>query len=241
MFHKSRTPLVKWFLAIHLLTSAKNDIAALELARQLGVKWDTAWLIKQKLMEVMRQRNATYKIGGEVQIDDAYLGGEKAGKVGRGAANKIPFVIAVATRKNKPVYTQLRCIPGFTKEAIKDYARANIAPGTRVISDGLACFGGVVEAGMKHTAIVTGGGRPKDERLRWTNTGLGNIKSALIGTCRSCDPQHTERYLAAFEYRFNRRFELEKMVERLARVAVQTTPKPYRSIAAVRSGAETLG
>ena len=38
MFHKSRTPLVKWFLAIHLLTSAKNDIAALELARQLGVK-----------------------------------------------------------------------------------------------------------------------------------------------------------------------------------------------------------
>ena len=176
-----------------------------------------------------------------VQIDDAYLGGEKAGKVGRGAANKIPFVIAVATRKNKPVYTQLRCIPGFTKEAIKDYARANIAPGTRVISDGLACFGGVVEAGMKHTAIVTGGGRPKDERLRWTNTGLGNIKSALIGTCRSCDPQHTERYLAAIEYRFNRRFELEKMVERLARVAVQTTPKPYRSIAAVRSGAETPG
>jgi hypothetical protein len=137
MFHKSRTPLVKWFLAIHLLTSAKNDIAALELARQLGVKWDTAWLIKQKLMEVMRQRNATYKIGGEVQIDDAYLGGEKAGKVGRGAANKIPFVIAVATRKNKPVYTQLRCIPGFTKEAIKDYASANIAPGTRIISDGL--------------------------------------------------------------------------------------------------------
>ena len=36
---------------MHLMTSAKNDIAALELARQLGVKWDTAWLIKQKLME----------------------------------------------------------------------------------------------------------------------------------------------------------------------------------------------
>src|SRR5262249_10549837 len=41
-FHKSRTPLVKWFLAMHLMTSAKNDIAALELARQLDVKWDTA-------------------------------------------------------------------------------------------------------------------------------------------------------------------------------------------------------
>jgi ribosomal protein L37AE/L43A len=41
VFHKSRTPLVKWFLAIYLLTGAKNDIAALELARQLGVKWES--------------------------------------------------------------------------------------------------------------------------------------------------------------------------------------------------------
>src|SRR5215510_14856315 len=71
IFHKSRTPLTKWFLAMHLMTAAKNDIAALELARQLDVKWDTAWLIKQKLMEVMRQRNASYKLEGDVQIDDA--------------------------------------------------------------------------------------------------------------------------------------------------------------------------
>ena len=82
IFHKSRTPLVKWFLAMHLMTSAKNDIAALELARQLDVKWDTAWLIKQKLMEVMKQRNSIYKLAGDVQVDDAYQGGEKAGKRG---------------------------------------------------------------------------------------------------------------------------------------------------------------
>src|SRR5258708_2121093 len=105
----------------------------------------------------------------------------------------------LAPTDGKPIHTQLRCVPGFTKEAITAYASANIAPGTRVLSDGLACFGGVVEAGMKHTAIVTGGGRPKDQRLKWTNTGLANIKGAITGTCRSCDPQHTERYLAAYE------------------------------------------
>ena len=65
IFHKSTTPLTKWFLAIHLITSSKNDIASLELSRQLDVKWDTAWLIKQKLMEVMRERNATYKLAGD--------------------------------------------------------------------------------------------------------------------------------------------------------------------------------
>jgi hypothetical protein len=43
--------------------------------------------------------------------------------------------------------------------------------------------------------------------LKWTNTGLANIKGAITGTCRSCDPQHTARYLAAYEWRFNRRFD----------------------------------
>jgi hypothetical protein len=56
-------------------------------------------------------------------------------------------------------------------------------------------------------AMLVGGGRPKDDRLKWTNTGLTNIKGAITGTCRSCDPQHTERYLAAYEWRFNRRFD----------------------------------
>ena len=242
IFHKSATPLVKWFLAIHLITSAKNDIASLELARQLGVKWDTAWLIKQKLMEVMRQRNSTYKLVGDVQIDDAYLGGEKPGKTGRGAGNKISFVIAVATRKGKPVYTQLRRVVAFTKEAIRAYATANLVPGTWVVSDGLGCFLGLAEAGMRHIPVVTGGGRPKNPLFKWVNTGLGNIKAAIAGTCRSCDLQHAERYLAAFEWRFNRRFDLDKNVDRLARVGVRTTPQPYRSIAAVRPRlAEMIG
>jgi ribosomal protein L37AE/L43A len=241
VFHKSKTPLTKWFLGMHLITSAKNDISGLELARQLGVKWDTAWLIKQKLMEAMRQRNSMYKLAGDVQIDDAYLGGEKPGKTGRGAANKIPFVISLATRKGKPVYMQLRRVAGFTKEAIRAYAVAYIVRGSRVVSDGLRCFLGLKEAGMRHLPVVTGSGRPKNPLFMWVNTGLGNIKSAITGTCRSFDTQHAERYLAAYEWRFNRRFELDKNVERLVRAAVRIAPRPYRSIALVRTGAEMTG
>lgn len=244
IYHKSSTPLTKWFLAMHLITSAKNDISSLELSRQIDVKWDTAWLMKQKLMEVMRQRNSIYQLGGNVQIDDAYLGGEapaKPGKNGRGAANKIPFVVAVETVRGKPVHMQLRRVPGFSKDAIQTYVTANIKPGSWVVSDGLGCFLGVLDAGMKHMPIITGSGRPRHPFLKWANTALGNIKSAIVGTCRSFDGQHTERYLAAFEWRFNRRFELAKNIERLARVAVATPPAPYRSIALVRSTAEMAG
>ena len=242
IFHKSRTPLSKWFLAMHLLSSSKNDVSGLELARQLDVKWDTAWLIKQKLMEVMLQRNSIYKLSGHIQVDDAYQGGEKAGKPGRGAANKLPFVIAVQTDEGRPIYTQLRVVPGFTKEAIKDYAVMNIAAGARVLTDGLACFNGFADAGLKHSPVITGGGRPKGPRFRWANTGLGNVKGAITGTCRSIDIQHTPRYLAAYEWRYNRRFELPKNLERLARVATTIAHKPKSAIAVIRQKpAETRG
>jgi ISXO2-like transposase domain len=192
--------------------------------------------LKQKLMEVMRQRNSIYKLSGDVQIDDAYLGGErpaKPGKSGRGAEGKLPFVIAVATRDGRPVHMQLRRVSGFTQEAIQAYAAANIEPGSWVVSDGLNCFPGVKEAGMKHWPIVTGGGRPTHPFFKWVNICLGNLKSAIVGTCRSFDEQHADRYLAAYERRFNRRFDLAKNLERLARVALQTLPKPYRSITAL--------
>ena len=243
ILHKSTTPLTKWFLAMHLITSAKNDISSLELSRQIGVKWDTAWLIKQKLMEVMRQRNSIYKLGGDVQIDDAYLGGErpaKPGKTGRSAEGKIPFVAAVETREGKPIHMQLRRVPGFTQKALEDYAAANIERGSWVISDGLGCFEGVKEAGMKHLPIVTGGGRPEHPFFKWVNVGLGNLKSAIVGTCKSFDAQHADRYLAAYEWRFNRRFDLKENLGRLARVAVRTEPQPRRSIAAVRAPAAEM-
>ena len=246
IFHKSRTPLTKWFLAMHMMTSAKNDVAALELSRYLDVKWDTAWLIKQKLMEVMRQRNSTYKLDGLIQVDDAYIGGEKPGKVGRGAGNKLPFVAAVETREGKPIHLQLRVVSGFTKEAICDWAKASVAPGSHVLSDGLACFNGVVDAGCVLSPTVTGGGRPTDLQFLWVNIALGNVKSAVTGTCRSLDEHHVPRYLAAYEWRYNRRFELPKNLERLTRVAAITKPAPYAKIAAVRSkkyfrAAETHG
>lgn len=236
IFHQSQTPLTKWFLAMYLMTTAKNDVAALELMRHLDVTWDTSWLIKQKLMEAMSQRNSIYKLEGDIQIDDAYQGGEKPaipGKSGRGARSKAPFIVAVQTRSGRPVFAHIRCVAGFTKKAICDYAKRCIAAGSRVLSDGLKCWNGFVEAGLEHTHKVTGGGRPRDGEFKWVNTLLGNMQSAIIGTCRSCDSQHLSRYLAAYEWRFNRRFALGENLGRLARAALTAKPTPRQEIIAI--------
>ncbi len=119
-----------------------------------------------------------------MQIDDAYLGGERAGgKTGRDSENKVPFVAAVSTNdEGHPMYLKLHLVSGFTSEAIGKWARANLTPGTNVISDVAACLAAVVEAGFIHEPVVVGGRKPRDlPEFEWTNTVLGNLKTSLAG------------------------------------------------------------
>ncbi len=90
VFESSKLGLPAWFLARHLMTQAKNNVSALELKRHLGVSYPTAWLLKQKIMQVMVDREQWRQLTGRVEIDDAYLGGEvHGGKVGRGSPIKV--------------------------------------------------------------------------------------------------------------------------------------------------------
>ena len=163
-------------------------------------------------MAAMQDRNKAYMLKGDVQIDDAYLGGERKGTPGRGAAGKTPFLAAVETCDGKPFYIKLRQVAAFSKEAVKSYAKEALEPGSTVISDGLSCFESLAEAGMTHTAIKRGRAsrRSVDPRFKWVNTCLANLKGAITGTCRAIRRQYAGRYLAAYEYRFNRCFDLPK-------------------------------
>ena len=77
---------------------------------------------------------------------------------------------------------------------------------------------------------VTGRGRQAAQHpnFHWVNTMLGTIKNAIRGTYHAVSPKHASHYRAAFEDRFNRRFNRPRRVERLTRDAVQTPPTPYR-------------
>ena len=102
--------------------------------------------------------------------------------------------------------------------------------GVHAVSDALHCFSAVTGAGCTHTPVRTGSGAKaaKNPRFKWVNTVLGNIKAAMVGTYRAVRAKHVPRYLAEFEYRFNRRYRLETMIDRLAYVSLRTAPMPYR-------------
>jgi transposase-like protein len=231
IFASSKLPLRTWFRTMYLVTQSKTGISSIELGRRLGVTQTTAWTLKHKLAQVMIERNATRRLKGKVQMDDAYIGGARPGRRGRGAAGKTPFVAAVATADDgKPDQIILRRVVGFRKIAIGKLASTALAADADVVSDALACFIAVTNAGCTHTAIKTASGSKaaKKPEFKWVNTVLGNIKAAMVGTYRAVRAKHVPRYLAEFEYRFNRRYQLETMITRLAYVSVRTPPMPYR-------------
>ena len=230
LFQSTQLPLTTWYLAIYLISQAKTNLSALALKRLLGVSYPTAWLLQQKLMQTMAERDALYSLKGQVQIDDAYLGGElTGGKAGRGSENKVPFVAAVSLdTAGHPLYLKMAPVPGFTLKAITDWAQRDLHPGCVVISDGLACFAGVTAAGCDHQPIVVGGRKPKElPEFSWINTVLGNLKTSFGGAYHAFNfTNHGLRYLAAFVYRFNRRFNLETLPSRLFVAAANISPRP---------------
>ena len=79
VFHWTKLPLTTWFLAIYHLTQSKGGMSSVELARRLGTRQPTAWLLKHKLMAAMAAREAAKpRLAGRVEVDDAYLGGARS-------------------------------------------------------------------------------------------------------------------------------------------------------------------
>ena len=236
IFQATKLPLTSWFLGMHLLTQAKNNVSALELKRHLGVRYKAAWLLKHKLLQVMVMQEDTRRLTGRVEVDDAYLGGRlTGGKPGRGSDNKVSFIAAVQTTDDgRPLLACLQKLK-FTKDAVSQWARKSLCASARVVSDGLNCFAGVTASGASHYPTVTGGGAAsvKIEQFHAVNTFLGNLKTAFAGTYHCFNfEKYADRYLAEVQYRFNRRLDLSVILVGLVRAGASIKPHPERQLRA---------
>jgi len=235
IFANTKLPLTTWLLAMFLLTQQKNGIAALELKRHLGVSYLTAWRLKHKLLQVMKERDDQTPLAGIIEVDDVYWGGEAhASTPGRGSPNKTPFIAALSrNEEDHPIGLRLGKVAGFRTAEVERFARRHFDRNAIVLSDGLGCFRGIASAGFEHQPIVTGGGYRSMAipEFQWLNTVLGNVKNSLHGSYHQASGKHLPRYLGEFCYRFNRRFDLAAMLPRLGWAAVRTPPMPHRLLA----------
>ena len=184
----TKLALTIWFRAMHLMTSTKQCISAVELGRRLGVSYPTAWYLHKRLRHAMTECDTLLRLGGPphegaaapiVEADDVYLGGER--NEGQGTAGKTPVIVAAERHADGRMgHIAMQVVSGFTTASVEAFRDARIAPAALVHTDGLKAFNAFGEAGRSHQRTLTGGKRPLRERgaaFFVVNTAIANLST----------------------------------------------------------------
>lgn len=227
IFHKSQTPLNKWFLAIYLVSNDKRGIAATTLSGDLGVSYPTAWLMLKKIRKAMGERNSLYQIGGTVQVDEFYLGGESHGDGRRGrGTDQDSVVIGVSLKKGAPVHCFMELVSDTSKRTMLDVFSRRLKSDVILETDGNPTYAAcATEIDVSHLVTLSTD-ENAHEVFRWVNTIVSNLKKFVDGTYHGRE-QHKQSYLEEFTYRFNRRRAGDKLVEQLLKTCALAKPLYY--------------
>jgi transposase-like protein len=126
-FHGTRVPLRTWFLAIFFLARHKQGISALQFQRDTGLgSYKTAWTLLHKVRATLG-RNPLFPLTGDVEADETYIGGYRAGWNGRGVG-KTGVAIAVERREKTAGAVRLAVIPRATKAVLTSFVQGSIRP-----------------------------------------------------------------------------------------------------------------
>jgi transposase-like protein len=244
VFHRTRTPLRKWFAAAWLIAQDKRGVSALFLARELALRYDTAWLMAHKLRHVLSER-PEFPLDGLLEIDESYYGGRgKPESRGRGLTdpNKSLMAIAVETipasprqgegiKKSRFVAGSARIavLPAATAAHLGDFVRGAAKPGARIITDGLKSYDALADS-FRHYSIVQDGGKNADTVLPVVHILFSNVKTWLNGTFHGVSAKHLPRYAREWNYRFNRRRRITDLTDFLLRRAATRPTITYRQL-----------
>ena len=231
IFHDTRQPLRLWFRAIWYVTNQKSGISALGLQRALGLgSYRTAWCWLQKLRRAM-VRPGRDRLAGEVEADEAFLGGPKPGKRGRGAAGKVLISVIAQVDGRRIGRIRLQRIPDASARSLERAVQAAVEPGHVVRTDGWQGYRRLREWGYVHE-IVREETEVGQHLLPRVNRVVALLKRWLLGVHHGAiRSTHLDASLDEFTFRFNRRTARwrGKLFYRLVQQAVSVKPMPTRS------------
>jgi len=232
IFQDTKKPLRLWFRAIWHLTSQKYGANALGLQRVLGLgSYHTSWTWLHKLRRAM-VRPGRDRLSGTVQVDETYIGGEKPGKRGRGAAGKALVVVMVEVKEGKIGRIRLRRVPDASGPSLKGAVKDGVDLGTTVHTDGWEGYAGLSKTGYVHEVVRESADVGKN-LLPKVNRVIALLKRWLLGTYQGrLQPPHPDYYLDEFTFRFNRRTSRSrgKLFYRLVQQAAAIAPVPAKDI-----------
>lgn len=226
LFADTHLPLCLWFQAMWFVVNQKNGTSALGIQRALGLgSYRTAWRWLHKLRRAM-VRPGRDRLSGTVEVDEVYLGGERPGKRGRGAAGKALVLIAAQVDGSKIGRIRLARVANASAPVLAQAIGAAVSPGSQVLTDGWKGYmtlktKGYCHAVVRESAIVGANMLPRANRVaallqRWL---MGTHQGAVAAA-------HLDYYLDEFTFRFNRRTSASRglLFYRLVEQALALSP-----------------
>ena len=135
IFEDSHVEMHIWLQAMHLMCSSKKGISTNQLSRVLSVTLKTAWFMSHRIRLAMTSGSFAAPMGGEgevVEIDETYIGDKGTKKPnGRGYAHKHAVLTLVQRGKGARSFH----VDGTKASDLLPIIKANVAPGTRIMTD----------------------------------------------------------------------------------------------------------
>lgn len=212
VFEKSRIPLNKWLMAVHLMCASKKGISAHQLHRMLGITYKSAWFMAHRIREAMREDGPGI-LGGTgkvVEVDETFGNERKPksqGKKGRGYQHKSK-VLSLVERGGR---VQSFHVPRVNAATLKPYLKEQIDAETRLMTDDAKHYNKMGKEFADHGVVKHSIGEYVRGDIH-TNTVEGYFsifKRGLKGIYHHISKKHLKRYLCEFDFRYNYRSALK--------------------------------
>jgi transposase-like protein len=213
IFHDTKLPLRKWFMAIWMITNHPKGIASTTLAKDLKVTQKTAWHVLHRIRHAARTKSFNAPLKGPAEADTTFVGGKNKNKHAskrtpgfQGGAGKA-VVLGIVEREG-----ELRAVhvPDAKGATLQGEVAKHVEKGATVFSDKDRSFRGLHRDFDHHFVNHQKGeyARQDGEHHVHTNTAesvWALLKRQIIGIHHWVSEKHLSKYVDEMSWRFNRR------------------------------------
>jgi transposase-like protein len=219
VMERSHAKLCQWAVAFTMAASSKKGFSANQLHRQLDCQYNSAWFLHHRVMEAMREGSLDLpKMGGGgsiVEVDETYYGPTKVkhtkstsgreytrgGKAG--PANKRAIVTLVERGGKARSFH----VPRADKATVQRIVRENVHRESRIHTDESRLYAGSDLFFADHETVTHSRKEYArgDVHVNSAEGFFGVFKRGMRGVYQHCSEKHLHRYLAEFDFRYNRR------------------------------------
>lgn len=203
IFHDSKLPLWKWFIAVYMVAKSKKGISANQLKRMLGVSYKTAWYLSHRIRAAMKDENPE-PLRGIVEVDETFIGGKQHG-LGKGVTTNKTIVVGAVERGGD---VRLDVVSNRGRKALHEFIGETVHDDAKEIyTDDWAPYRGIADHNTKHKVV-------NHSKKQWvhanvhTNTieGVWSLfKRSIVGSYHKLSTKHMDAYLDEMTFRYNNR------------------------------------